>query len=178
MKSIKRVGPISFPLATQDPFLFAIYHKDFYPAGDEKMQAPRKGNGADFDNSSAYRMYHGDRIPGFPQHPHRGFETITCTLEGLTDHTDSLGASGRYGDGDLQWMTAGKGIVHGENFPLINMDKPNTLRLFQIWLNLPKKSKMAKPTQLMFWHENIPYITQEDGSRIRVWAGLRAINDR
>jgi len=84
------------------------------------MQAPRVWNGADFDPSAPYRMYHGDRIPGFPQHPHRGFEMITATIEGLIDHTDSKGNGGRYGNGDLQWMTAGLGIVHGEMFPLVN----------------------------------------------------------
>eukprot|EP01034_Spumella_vulgaris_P037841 gene37841-46693_t len=67
------------------------------------MQTPRKGNGADFDPSASYRMYHGDRIPGFPQ-------TVTATLSGVVDHTDSCGNAGRYGGGDLQWMTAGKGV--------------------------------------------------------------------
>ena len=104
--SVERLG---FPFRTLDPFLFCVYHKDLYPAGDELMRAPRRGNGADFDPSAPYRMYHGDRIPGFPQHPHRGFETVTATLEGIVDHTDSMGSAGRYGHGDLQWMTAGKG---------------------------------------------------------------------
>jgi hypothetical protein len=68
MKSIiSNVEPLSFPFKTLDPFLFCVYHKDEYPEGDEKMQAPRKGNGADFDPKAPYRMYHGDRIPGFPQ---------------------------------------------------------------------------------------------------------------
>lgn len=66
-KLINCVVPLSFPFKTQDPFLFCVYHKDHYPAGDAKMQAPRRGNGADFDPSAAYRMYHGERIPGFPQ---------------------------------------------------------------------------------------------------------------
>lgn len=100
----------------------------------------------------------------FPQHPHRGFETLTCTIKGIIDHTDSLGmgwvvcavphltrllsgCAGRYGNGDLQWMTAGKGIVHGENFPLINTNAPNPTKFFQIWLNLPHKSKLANPDQ-------------------------------
>lgn len=62
MKSIiSCIEPLSFPLKTLDPFLFCVYHKDAYPAGDEKMQAPRRGNGADFDPKSPYRMYHGDR---------------------------------------------------------------------------------------------------------------------
>ncbi len=150
MKSvISNIEPLSFPFKTLDPFLFCVYHLDHYPAGDEKMQAPRKGNGADFNPTAPYRMYHGDRIPGFPQHPHRGFETITATVQGLIDHTDSCGNAGRYGQGDLQWMTAGKGVVHGEMFPLINKDKPNFLQFFQIWLNLPAKSKLVDPAFAM-----------------------------
>jgi hypothetical protein len=160
---ISCIEPLGFPFKTKDPFLFCVYHKDFYPAGDAQMRAPRKGNGiilfdfvlvfingvcvgADFNPNSPYRMYHGDRIPGFPQHPHRGFETVTATMEGLIDHTDSCGNGGRYGHGDLQWMTAGSGVVHGEMFPLINNNSSNTLRLFQIWLNLPAKDKMVPPS--------------------------------
>ena len=105
------------PMHTMDPFLFCVYHKDNYPAGNSKMEAPRRGNGADFNPSAPYRMYHGDKIPGFPQHPHRGFETITATLDGIIDHTDSMGNAGRYGDGDMQWMTAGKGRARG-NVPV------------------------------------------------------------
>eukprot|EP00281_Chroomonas_sp_CCMP1168_P032647 CAMPEP_0206246802 /NCGR_PEP_ID=MMETSP0047_2-20121206/19464_1 /ASSEMBLY_ACC=CAM_ASM_000192 /TAXON_ID=195065 /ORGANISM="Chroomonas mesostigmatica_cf, Strain CCMP1168" /LENGTH=330 /DNA_ID=CAMNT_0053672271 /DNA_START=101 /DNA_END=1093 /DNA_ORIENTATION=- len=170
MASVKSVGPLGFPYKTPDPFLFCVYHKDDYPAGDGKMQAPRMGNGADFDWSLPYRMYHGDRVPGFPQHPHRGFETLTTTSVGVVDHTDSMGNAGRYGEGDLQWMTAGGGIVHGEMFPLVHADKPNPLRLFQIWLNLPSKSKMVQPAFVMHWHEEIPVVTAP-GARVVVHAG-------
>ncbi len=90
MPVVKSVEKLGFPFKTPDPFLFAVYHLDDYPAGDSKMQAPRQGNGSDFDSSQSYRMYHGGRIPGFPQHPHRGFETITVTLEGIIDHCDSM----------------------------------------------------------------------------------------
>jgi len=161
---------LGFPWQTLDPFLFCVYHKDNYPEGNERMEAPKIGDGSDFDWSQPYRMYHGERVPGFPQHPHRGFETVTATMEGLTDHTDSLGNAGRYGNGDLQWMTAGKGIVHGESFPLINQDKPNTLRLFQIWLNLPARSKMVPPTFVMHWTEEIPRINAV-GYSLTLFAG-------
>ena len=99
-----------------------------------------------------------------------GFETLTATTEGLVDHTDSQGNAGRYGQGDLQWMTAGAGIVHGEMFPLINKDQPNTLRLFQIWLNLPAASKFAEPAFVMHWNERVPRVSAP-GSEVRVFAG-------
>ncbi len=70
-------------------FAYRVYHKDDYPKGDEKMQAPGHGNGADFDWGKPWRFYHGDRVPGFPPHPHRGFETVTATLRGIIDHSDS-----------------------------------------------------------------------------------------
>eukprot|EP00164_Ancoracysta_twista_P004356 GFYU01005866.1.p1 GENE.GFYU01005866.1~~GFYU01005866.1.p1 ORF type:complete len:402 (+),score=75.95 GFYU01005866.1:134-1339(+) len=160
------------PMDTPDPFLFCVFHVDNYPAGDAKMQAPRKGNGADFDPSAPYRMYHGDRVPGFPQHPHRGFETITATIDGIIDHSDSQGNAGRYGEGDLQWMTAGKGIVHGEMFPLINSDTPNKTKFFQIWLNLPAKNKMVDPHFVMHWGPDVNHLHLDDNRvKVTVWAG-------
>jgi hypothetical protein len=160
--AVKSVSQLGFPFTTPDPFLFCVYHRDLFPVGNKSnMFAPRVGNGADFDWSQPYRMYHGTNIPGFPQHPHRGFETLTLVREGVCDHTDSLGAAGRYGgDGassDLQWMTAGRGCVHGENFPLVRTDRPNTLKLFQIWLNLPARNKMCEPGYKMFWAETMQH---------------------
>ena len=83
--------------------------------------------GDDFIIKDGFRMYHGKSVPGFPGHPHRGFETITVVRKGIVDHADSMGASGRYGNGDVQWMTAGKGVQHSEMFPLIHSDKENTI---------------------------------------------------
>lgn len=120
-------------------------------------------------------MYHGSQTPGFPYHPHRGFETITINKEGVVDHADSLGATGRFMAGDVQWMTAGKGIQHSEMFPLIHDDKGNPLEIFQIWLNLPSASKMVEPHFKMLWKEDIPVVTHQDvtgkSTTIQVIAG-------
>jgi redox-sensitive bicupin YhaK (pirin superfamily) len=115
-------------------------------------------------------MYHGDVVPGFPQHPHRGFETVTLARRGYIDHSDSLGATARFGKGDAQWLTAGKGIVHSEMFPLLERGEPNPVELFQIWLNLPRVSKMAEPHFTMFWADTIP-VVREGGAEITVIAG-------
>ena len=87
--------------------------------------------GNDFSNKDGWSMYHGRSIPGFPRHPHRGFETLTVVSKGTIDHADSLGASARYGDGDAQWLTAGDGINHSEMFPLFNQSGNNKLDFFQ-----------------------------------------------
>ena len=91
---ISCVAPLRPQNEVSSPFLFCVYHKDVFPAGNDKMEAPRRGNGADFNPNAPYRMYHGDKVPGFPQHPHRGFETVTATMTGLIDHSDSLGNAG------------------------------------------------------------------------------------
>jgi redox-sensitive bicupin YhaK (pirin superfamily) len=126
--------------------------------------------GNDFEGTGGWRMYHGTTIPGFPSHPHRGFETITIVTQGFCDHSDSLGASARFGQGDVQWMTAGRGVQHSEMFPLLNQEGPNTLELFQIWLNLPAAKKMADPYFKIFWNEEIP-ILRQGGVEVRLVAG-------
>jgi quercetin 2,3-dioxygenase len=159
---------IGFQWPTIDPFLFCVHHLDHYPAGNSHFgpDASLAGRdiGQDFVGIDGWRMYHGDVVPGFPQHPHRGFETVTFVRQGLIDHSDSLGATARFGRGDVQWLTAGSGIVHSEMFPLLERDGPNTAELFQIWINLPAVDKMAPPHFSMLWADELPTI-EGDGSR-------------
>jgi redox-sensitive bicupin YhaK (pirin superfamily) len=167
--------PLGFPWATVDPFLFCVHHDDAYPAGDPRMgpAASLAGRdiGQDFAGKDGWRMYHGDVVPGFPQHPHRGFETVTIVRRGTVDHSDSLGATARFGAGDVQWLTAGGGIVHSEMFPLLAQDRPNPLELFQIWLNLPAADKLAPPHFSMLWRRDIPRLVQEGGAEVTIVAG-------
>ena len=160
MNPIIKTKPLGFQWETADPFLFCVHHEDKFPKGNDVMgpvtSMQGRHMGDDFIIKDGFRMYHGKTIPGFPGHPHRGFETITVVRQGIVDHADSMGASGRYGDGDVQWMTAGKGVQHSEMFPLISKEKENPMELFQIWLNLPKKNKMVEPHFKMLWREAIP----------------------
>lgn len=176
---IKNIKPLNFPWETKDPFLFCAHHRDEYPRGNEKMgpavSLSGRNIGQDFTIKDGWRMYHGSTMPGFPYHPHRGFETITINKEGFVDHTDSLGAAGRFGAGDVQWMTAGKGVQHSEMFPLLKKEEGNPLEIFQIWLNLPKASKMVEPHFKMLWAEDIPVEEVKDdtgkSSKIDIIAG-------
>lgn len=170
MNPILSIKPLGFQWETADPFLFCVHHEDYFPKGNEQMGPATeflKGRhmGDDFIIKDGFRMYHGKTVPGFPGHPHRGFETITVVRKGIVDHADSLGAAGRYGNGDVQWMTAGKGVQHSEMFPLIHADKDNTMELFQIWLNLPKKNKMVEPHFKMLWRESIPNYIHTDANQ-------------
>ena len=163
---LETVPLTSTPWPTVDPFLFCVHHDDAYPTGNGRMgpDAPLTGRdlGADFAGVDGWRMYHGLEVPGFPQHPHRGFETVTYVRRGVIDHSDSLGAAARFGAGDTQWLTAGRGIVHSEMFPLLDDDEPNPLELFQIWVNLPAESKLAEPHFSMLWARDVPVLTMRD----------------
>ncbi|MCB9762613.1 MAG: pirin family protein [Alphaproteobacteria bacterium] len=157
---------LGFPWQTLDPFLFCVHHDDAYPAGNTAMgpaaSLAGRSLGNDFVVKDGWRMYHGEVVPGFPRHPHRGFETVTLARRGFIDHSDSLGATARFGHGDVQWMTAGRGVVHAEMFPLVRRDAGNPTELFQIWLNLPKADKMVDPYFTMLWGHTIPRQTFRD----------------
>ncbi|MDD2534114.1 MAG: pirin family protein [Eubacteriales bacterium] len=170
---------------TNNPFLFCAHHLDKYPAGTPQLGVSQdalkdRNLGNDFAPKDGYRMYHGEQVPGFPVHPHRGFETVTVVLQGMIDHSDSHGAAGRYGAGDVQWMTAGSGLQHAEMFPLLHKNQPNPTELFQIWLNLPANKKLCTPHYKMLWAEDVP-VWEETASnattvRYRLVAG--ALHDR
>jgi redox-sensitive bicupin YhaK (pirin superfamily) len=152
---------------------------DLYPKGNDRLgpAASLAGRdiGQDFAGKDGWRMYHGAVVPGFPQHPHRGFETVTVMRDGYIDHSDSLGATARFGKGDVQWLTAGAGIVHSEMFPLLDPDRPNRLELFQIWLNLPARSKFAAPYFTMLWGPQVPRLRVPEAAgrdtEVTVFAG-------
>ncbi len=166
MNAIIQQRGLGFTWDTVDPFLLCVHHDDAYPRGNGQLgpDASLAGRdiGQDFAGKDGWRMYHGRTVPGFPSHPHRGFETVTIVRKGFIDHADSLGAAARFGNGDVQWLTAGRGVVHSEMFPLLRTDQANPLELFQIWLNLPAAEKMAAPHFTMFWSEDIPHHVSAD----------------
>jgi hypothetical protein len=181
---ILQLKPLGFPWETIDPFLFCAYHDDAYPQANAQL-GPRtaltgRNLGHDFSRIDGWSMYHGTDVPGFPAHPHRGFETVTIILKGAIDHSDSLGAAARFGAGDVQWLTAGQGVVHSEMFPLLNTAAPNPLALFQVWLNLPAAAKMSAPHFTMFWSQDIPHrvITDAQGRSTEVTMIAGRLRDR
>lgn len=105
---------------------------------------------------------------GFPWHPHRGIETITYVLEGTVDHADSLGNHGALGAGDIQWMTAGSGIMHQE---MPHGDAQGRMHGFQLWANLPAKHKMTKPRYQDVASKEIPTVVDDDGVSVRILCG-------
>ena len=110
----------------------------------------------------------GDYIAGFPWHPHRGIETVTYMLAGTVDHGDSLGNRGTLGAGDVQWMTAGSGILHQE---MPKGDAQGRMYGFQLWANLPASLKMTAPRYQDVAAADIPEVTEDDGTSVRILCG-------
>ena len=154
---IYRTEAIQMQLRLKDPFIVTMHHIDHYPQGNAQM-APTIPSTPD----ARYSMYHGETVPGFPAHPHTGFETITLVEQGTVDHFDSLGNSGRYADGDVQWQSTGNGVEHSEMFPLVHQDKENPLELFQIWFNSSPAQKKEQAVYKMLWREHIPHVVNTD----------------
>jgi quercetin 2,3-dioxygenase len=112
-----------------------------------------------------------DYEPGFPRHPHRGFETVTYVIAGAVEHGDSLGNRGRLTAGSLQWMTAGRGIIHSE-MPKRGDERSTELHALQLWVNLPRSAKMTAPRYQDIAPGRVPEVG--GGARVRVLAGQRA----
>jgi redox-sensitive bicupin YhaK (pirin superfamily) len=117
----------------------------------------------DFRNENPH-----DYLAGFPWHPHRGIETITYVLAGTVEHGDSLGNRGALGSGDVQWMTAGRGILHQE---MPRGDSDGRMHGFQLWANLPSSLKMTAPRYQDISGTDIPEVTDDDGTRVRIITG-------
>ena len=141
-------------------------------AGVKLRRAFGFGNTGDFDPFLLFDDFRnenpGDYLAGFPWHPHRGIETITYVLAGTVDHGDSLGNSGSLGAGDVQWMTAGSGILHQE---MPEGDPQGRMHGFQLWANLPSSLKMTAPRYQDVSSQDIPEVTEDDGTRVRVICG-------
>lgn len=175
MSAIIENNEFTFRENPRDPWVGKFHHIDYYPEGDGIEQVKKEDMeghtpGKDLDHDLDFRLYYGDRRPGFPVHSHRGFETVSIVLDGWVDHHDSHGDHGRYSAGDVQWMTAGNGIRHTEMFPLVNIDKSNRTELFQLWLSLPSWNKLVDCDYKMFWREDIP-VVEKDGVKVKVITG-------
>jgi len=141
-------------------------------AGVRLRRAFGFGNTGDFDPFLLFDDFRNERpadyLAGFPWHPHRGIETITYVLAGTVAHGDSLGNSGTLGAGDIQWMTAGSGILHHE---MPKGDPSGRMHGFQLWANLPASLKMTHPRYQDVASKEIPEIVDDDGTRVRVVCG-------
>lgn len=141
-------------------------------AGVRLRRAFGFGNTGDFDPFLLLDDFRNDNpddyLAGFPWHPHRGIETITYVLAGEVSHGDSLGNRGRLGAGDVQWMTAGSGILHQE---MPEGDKQGRMHGFQLWANLPSSLKMTAPRYQDVTSRDIPVVTDDDGTIVRIVCG-------
>ncbi len=141
-------------------------------AGVKLQRAFGFGNTTEFDPFLLFDDFRNenpdDYLAGFPWHPHRGIETITYVLAGTVDHGDSLGNRGSLGAGDVQWMTAGSGIMHQE---MPKGDPTGRMHGFQLWANLPASLKMTRPRYQDVLSRDIPEVVDDDGTRVRVVCG-------
>jgi redox-sensitive bicupin YhaK (pirin superfamily) len=141
-------------------------------AGVRLQRAFGFGTTTEFDPFLLLDDFRNDRpadyLAGFPWHPHRGIETITYVLAGEVDHGDSLGNRGVLGAGDVQWMTAGRGILHQE---MPKGDADGRMHGFQLWANLPAALKMTEPRYQDIKGADVPEVTDDDGTRVRIVCG-------
>ena len=131
---------------TEDPFIFVSHHEDDYPHGNAQMAPPLqeisgRNLGRDYKKTFGFRMYNGKVVPGFPMHAHWGYETITLPQTGYVDHSDCEGNTGRFGFGDVQWVSAPGFYEHCEMYPLVDQEGRNPNDITQIMIALPLEKK-------------------------------------
>jgi quercetin 2,3-dioxygenase len=141
-------------------------------AGVKLRRAFGFGDTTDYDPFLLFDDFRNDRpedyLAGFPWHPHRGIETITYVLAGTVEHGDSLGNRGSLGSGDIQWMTAGSGILHQE---MPKGDQAGRMHGFQLWANLPSSLKMTAPRYQDVQGKDVPEVVDDDGTTVRIVCG-------
>lgn len=170
-----KVSPIGMHWDTEDPFIFASHHEDDYPHGNRQQAPPLeeirgRDLGRDYEMRFGYRMYHGKVVPGFPMHAHWGYETVTLAEKGFVDHHDTEGVQGRFGFGDVQWVSASSRYEHNEMYPLAEQEDRNPNDITQIFVNLPLELKNRENTVTTVWREEIP-VVEGDGWTAKVICG-------
>lgn len=170
-----KVQPLTMHWDTEDPFVFASHHCDDYPKGNAQQAPPLeeisgRNLGRDYKNINGFCMYHGKVVPGFPMHAHWGYETVTIPEIGFIDTFDTLGNNGRYGFGDVQWLSAGSKYQHCEMYPLAYDDRRNPNDITQIMIELPEKERGTQPDVKMMWKEDIPMVIY-NGCSVKIIAG-------
>ena len=170
-----KVSPIGMHWDTEDPFIFASHHEDDYPHGNRQQAPPLeeirgRDLGRDYDMRFGYRMYHGKVVPGFPMHAHWGYETVTLAEKGFVDHHDTEGVQGRFGFGDVQWVSASSRYEHNEMYPLTEQEDRNPNDITQIFVNLPLELKNRENTVTTVWREDVP-VVEGDGWTAKIICG-------
>ena len=171
-----RTASMTMHWDTEDPFIFVSHHEDDYPHGNKQMAPPLneisgRSLGRDYKKMMGFRMYNGKVVPGFPMHAHWGYETVTLAQTGYVDHSDSLGNTGRFGFGDVQWVSAPGFYEHCEMYPLVNQNERNPNDITQIMIAIPSEfKKLPEFSVNTVWKENIPVITG-DGYEIQIICG-------
>jgi redox-sensitive bicupin YhaK (pirin superfamily) len=171
-----RVSEMTMHWDTEDPFIFVSHHEDDYPAGNRQMAPPLeeisgRNLGRDYKKIMGFRMFNGKVVPGFPMHAHWGYETVTLAHTGYVDHSDCEGTTGRYGFGDVQWVSAPGFYEHCEMYPLVNKEGRNPNDITQVMIALPpEKRNLPENSVNTVWKDEIPLISSE-GCRIQLICG-------
>lgn len=146
---------------TEDPFIFVSHHEDDYPPGNRQQAPPLReisgrNLGRDYQVKLGFRMYHGKVVPGFPMHAHWGYETLTVPEIGYIDHFDTERIEGRFGFGDVQWVSASSKYEHCEMYPLADQENRNPNDITQIMINLPLEMKNKGNQVTTVWKNDVP----------------------